>query len=528
MIFRSPRWFIPPILVCLATVLTMAGAMGRARWMTTVVTSNFTSLLLILTLAMSVHVIARFREIQAEHPNARYDVLAWATIRELIQPCFFMVMTTIVGFASLILSGIRPVMDFGWMMTFGLLLSFLFCFTLLPALLMLTRPRPSRDLAREKEAPSGLAPLANFTARHPLWIAVIAVLILVVCGVGMTRLTVEARFIDYFRKTTPIHESITLLDDEMGGAMPLEVVIEGNGKDFFMEPSNLETLSRIHNYIDDLPETAKVISGATMRAIIQAVNKGNPVTKPILSMARNALPPQYYRYIVAPYMTPDFDQARIMIRVRDSDRELQRTSLRNKIESFLNDEMKLKTGEKSHVTGYFVLYDNMLQSLVRSQIATVGTVFITVGIMFALLFRSILLAAIGLAPNALAVAVVLGVMGWLGIHLDMMTVMIAAITFGMADDNTIHYIHRFRSEFPKDGDYVATMRRCHDTIGRSLSYTMMATVAGFAILGFSSFIPTAYFGLFTSLAMFAALIACHTVLPMLIIAFKPFGKGKLP
>ncbi|MBI3737086.1 MMPL family transporter, partial [Candidatus Sumerlaeota bacterium] len=397
-------------------------------------------------------------------------------------------------------------------------------FVVMPAAMMLFT-KPEKTPPPEGSADhSNMFPLAEFTGKHPIIVGIVSLILLLFFCVGVLRISVEARFIDYFRKSTPIYQSITMLDEKMGGAMPLEVVLEGEGKDYWLEPANLETLGKVHKFIENLPETAKVISGETMREILQKVNKGNPVSKTIFNMARNALPKEYYRYIIEPYMTPDFDQARIMIRVHDSDPKLNRTELRRKIEDFLNNEMKLKVGEKSHITGYFILYNNMLQSLYTSQINTVGSVFITVWVMFFILFRSFKLALIGLVPNVIAVCTILGTMGWLGIHLDMMTVMIAAITFGMADDNTIHYIHRFQHEFPKDRSYVATMYRCHDTIGRPLSYTMLTTVAGFAILVLSNFIPTAYFGLFTGLAMFVALMATHTILPMMIITLKPFGR----
>jgi len=143
-------------------------------------------------------------------------------------------------------------------------------------------------------------------------------------------------------------------------------------------------------------------------------------------------------------------------------------------------------------------------------------------LMFAVLFRSISISLIAMVPNALAAATVLGVMGLAGIPLDIMTITIAAITVGMGVDNSIHYIHRFRHELQWDGNYIAAMHRSHQTIGRALTYTAVTVIMGFSILALSNFIPSIYFGLLTSLAMAAAMLGSLTLLPALILLFKPF------
>jgi hypothetical protein len=171
-----------------------------------------------------------------------------------------------------------------------------------------------------------------------------------------------------------------------------------------------------------------------------------------------------------------------------------------------------------------VLYNNLLQSLFGSQIVTLGAVFVAITLMFTLLFRSLSLALIAIAPNMLAAAMVLGFMGWVGIPLDMMTITIAAITVGIGVDHSIHYIHRFRREFAEDHDYRATLYRCHGSIGRAMFYTSVIIIAGFAILALSNFTPTIYFGLLTGLAMLSALLGALLLLPKLLILLKPLGK----
>ena len=171
-----------------------------------------------------------------------------------------------------------------------------------------------------------------------------------------------------------------------------------------------------------------------------------------------------------------------------------------------------------------VLYNNMLQSLFKSQIMTLGVVFLAIMIMFIFTFRNIKVAVIAIIPNIVAAAQVLGLMGWLNISLDIMTITIAAIVIGIAVDDTIHYVHRFGEEITKDYDYWAAVKRCHNSIGRAMYYTTVTITLGFMILVLSNFIPTIYFGLLTGFSMMVALVADMMLLPILLVMIKPYGK----
>jgi len=203
---------------------------------------------------------------------------------------------------------------------------------------------------------------------------------------------------------------------------------------------------------------------------------------------------------------------------------LRRNELLEKIRHDLVNKLGLKK-ERVHLTGMLVLYNNMLQSLFKSQILTLGVVILALMGMFLILFRSLKIALIAIFPNLLSIGVVLGVMGWVKLPLDMMTITIASISVGIAVDDTIHYIHRFTTEFQIDRNYILTMHRCHESIGHAMFYTSVTIIIGFSILVLSNFIPSIYFGLLTGLAMLIALIAALTVLPQLIVVFKPFGDG---
>ncbi len=524
-IFRKVKWVLLPTLTCVLTVVVMMGYLGFRDWRTTIVTANFSSILLIMTMSMAIHVVVRYREIYAGHPELPNREIVLRTVRHVGVPCLFMALTTIVGFASLLVSRIRPVMDFGLMMTIGLGVAYLLCFVFFPAALLVF-PKgavPPRELAELKV--SFQARFARFMEAHKAWVGLGSLALLAVCAVGITRLKVENRFIDYFRERTEIYQGMTEIDNKLGGTTPLEVVVEGEGKDYWIETANLDRLRHVHQWLDDLPETGKVISPVTMLEIVQKVNNGQPVPTPLLKIIRSRVPEEIARAVLKPYVSPDYDQVRIAMRARESDKTLRRKELLAKMREHLDNNPYI-AGEKAHITGMFVLYNNMLQSLFKSQILTIGTVVAAIWLMFVVLFRSFLWATIAIAPNLLPVVLVLGTLGWTNIPLDMMTIMIAAITMGIAVDDTIHYIHRFREEFPRDRNYRATMYRCHNSIGRAMSYTSVVIVAGFSILTFSNFVPTIYFGVFTGLAMIVALLAAMMLLPLLILIIRPLGPGE--
>lgn len=520
--FRKPKWILLPTLSCLGAVLIMMGYLGFVDWQTTIVTSNFSSLLLIVTMAIAIHIVVHYQEEYALTPEATNREITLRTVRYVWKPCLFTTLTTMVGFGSLVVSGIRPVIDFGMMMIMGLGVAYLTCFLFLPSALMIFPKGKVPAHPHTADNPSPLQVFSKITERYRLPIGLITLVLAALCLVGISRLTVENRFIDYFKPTTPIHRGMTVIDNRLGGTTPLEVVLDGNEKDYWLQPENLEKLAEIHTWIDELPETGKVISPHTMLEVLKKINNGKPVSTALLNLMRTRLPEEIARAVLRPYVTPDFSTVRIAMRVRESDRGLERKALMEKMRNYLQNESGMPEGT-THITGMFVLYNNMLQSLFRSQIMTIGAVIAAIWCVFLLLFRSPSWATIAIIPNIIPVILVLGTLGWLGIPLDMMTIMIAAITFGIAVDDTIHYIHRFRMEFPKDRNYIRAMYRCHASIGYAIVYTSITIVVGFSILVFSNFIPTIYFGIFTGMAMIVALLAAMLLLPLLIITWKPMG-----
>jgi predicted RND superfamily exporter protein len=561
-IFRNFRWVLLPMLCCAFSAISMMGLLGMFGWQVTVVSSNFISLQLIITMAITIHLIVRYRGLASQNPGAEQRHLILDTVRLMVTPCLYAALTTIAGFGSLLLCDLLPVQTFGWMMIAGIIVSLGITFLLFPAGLMVLHRRPPRaHQAVRKSRVSLTLFLAEFTGTNGKTILVSGVIIFVISLLGISRLVVENSFIDYFKDTTEIYQGLKVIDQKLGGTSPLDVIIDleeperssqaaapgidsKSGDEFaefddefaeFDEFDSIEDdesywftvekmalVTRIHEYLDNLPETGKVLSLATMLKIAEDFNNGQPLDNFQLALVYKELPDTFKTMILAPYVSVEHNQLRYAIRVKDSEESLRRNELVKKIKYDLINKLDLRE-DNVHLTGLLVLYNNMLQSLFESQILTLGVVVIALMGMFLILFRSLKIALIAITPNLLAIGAVLGVIGWLNIPLDMMTITIAAISMGIAVDNTIHYIYRFRQEFDVEHNYVKTMFRCHTSIGFAIYYTSVTIIIGFSILALSNFLPTIYFGLLTGLAMLIALIGSLTLLPQLLIVFKPFG-----
>ena len=566
LIFRRPRWVLLPLVTCMLSALVMTGFLGLARWPVTVVSANFVALLLIFCLSLTVHLIIRYQELHADNPGASQRWLITETTKDKWQPCAYTAATTMVAFASLLISGIRPVIDFGWLMVIGMGVVLLMSFTLFPAGLMLVEPGEPQRVGRLTDA---------ITRRFAAWIERQPRMMLLVYGViaalavfGLTRLEVENRFIDNFKEDTEIYQGLVTIDRQLGGTTPLDIILDADPaffagppepepllddefagemdefdafEDEFAEPGvdgaddlgatsywynsfQLGRVGEIHDYLESQPETGKVLSMDTVMDTFRVINNGDTPDTFFMSLLYKNVPDDIKAAFFDPYLSRDGNQLRLSIRVFESDPNLRRQALLERVRDDLIAGYGLEP-DQLHLTGMLVLYNNVLQSLYRSQILTLGFVFVMILGMFILLFRSLKVGLVALVPNLLAATVVLGAMGLTGVPLDIMTITIAAITVGIGVDDSIHYVHRFKTEFAAHKDYGLAMRRSHASIGRAMYYTSIIIAAGFSILVLSNFLPTIFFGLFTSLAMLFAMVANLTLLPLLLLWFRPLGPG---
>jgi len=561
--FKRLRWVLVPMLICITTAVGMLGFLGLVDWRVTVVSSNFISLLLITALALTVHLLVHYLELRMLAPRDERRTLVRETIRSKFRPSLYTMLTTQVAFASLIISGIRPVIDFGWMMVVGVGLAFILCFLLFPASIVLLAP--GRPVFRHDDMTIAITrSLARVIKRFRLPTLWVYALLVILSIAGLFRLTVENRFIDYFKESTEIHRGMALIDRQLGGTIPLDVIIdpdraflemtteesaaelaeldeffeedpfyrdelsdEGStgisGNSYWFDMFQLPVADKIHAYLEEQPETGKVLSISTTMALMTFLNGGEPLDNVTLAVLYQRLPEDLWDTLFTPYLSADGNQLRFAVRVIDSDPDLRRDELIKRIRKDLV-ELGLEATQ-IRLSGMLVLYNNMLQSLFRSQILTLVVVFLAISAMLLVLFRNWALAAIGIVPTLVAATVILGTMGWVGIPLDIMTITIAAISIGIGVDNTIHYTYRVRKEFAIDGNYWAAVERSHGSVGRAIYYTSVTVTLGFSILALSNFIPSIYFGLLTGLAMLLALIANLTLLPLLIVRFRPLGPG---
>ena len=546
-VFRKLIWIIVPISSCLFSVVIMMGLLGILGWKVTVISSNFIALMLILTMAMNIHMSTRFLQLRKDYPNKNNFEIISLTTNKMFWPILYTVFTTVFAFLSLIFSGIKPIIDFGWMMTLGLITSFIITFTLLPTLLNFA-PTKNISIKREQESKiTSFLGLISLNNKNTIFGVTGVVVILSILGIS--KLEVENSFINYFNKDTEIYKGMKLIDEKLGGTTPLEVILkfpvkkeekkeasteddefedwgdeeDGNEEKYWFTKDKIDKIASVHNYLDSLPQVGKVLSFSSIIDVATQLNNNKPLGTLEMGVLYSKIPESIKTEIIDPYLSIKDNEARISLRIIDSQENLRRNDLINKINFDLKDKMGLEESEFK-LAGVLILFNNLLQSLFKSQILTLGLVMVGIFSMFIILFRNIKLSLIGVVPNFIAAFFILGIIGLLGIPLDMMTITIAAITIGIAVDNSIHYIYRFKEEFSKIKDYNKTLKKCHSTVGVAILNTSITIVFGFSILVLSKFIPTIYFGIFTGLAMLLAMISVLTLLPSLILIVKPFGK----
>ncbi|MEM7358412.1 MAG: MMPL family transporter [Pseudomonadota bacterium] len=580
--FRQLGWVVMPLITCFTTGYIMICLLGLLNWPISVVSSNFLSLLLIITLSLNIHLIVRYRELNKLAPEKDQMQLVSETVRSKFIPCLYTALTTIVAFASLIVSGIRPVIDFGYIMCLGIFVALFTTFILFPALALLLKPKQA------KANRDALSKIILATARKLYTQAsgatVMFVLAALAAGYGLTNLTVENRFIDYFKPETEIYQGMHKIDEKLGGTTPLDIIIdapasffeEANAEvdqaaepaavyedteadfadefaddfeddfvddfeddfadefgdeeetpasnlafsSYWFNEDGLQRVREIQASLEALPETGKVLSLATSMSIFDNLKDAEPMDNIDLGFMYSVLSEENKNTLFVPYMSEDGNQLHISIRVFESHKGLDRNKLIDDIRQLLIDKHGIED-EQIKISGMLVLYNNMLNSLFSSQILTLGTVFLVILLMFTVLFRNIKLALITLIPNVFSAGVVLGLMGIFSIPLDLMTITIAAISVGIAVDNSIHFVARFGDEIRAGGAYAHSINSATDNVGQAMFYTTLVITAGFLIMVFSNFVPTMYFGILTAIAMVTALIANLLMLPMLLQRFKP-------
>ena len=536
LIFRDINWIFLCLMNCIFSLIVMIGSVSFLNWKVTVISSNFISLMLILTLSMTIHIIVRYRNLIKIDCTLSKTNLIIKNMSEMIRPCIFTALTTIFAFFTLYFSGIKPIMDFGLMMCLGLLITLISSFTVLPTLMMKLNLNVSNKEIKD-EGNSVFVKLIN----HYPNILISSFLVLLILGIyGTLNLKVENSFVNYFKSSTEIYKGMSLIDNKLGGTTPLEIIIQFKDNnleetddefldfgfeydltDYWFTKEKIDLIKEVHDYIDSFEYTGKVLSLASVIRVAEELNSDKEFDNLELSVIYKKLPKRLKSQIFDPYLSINKNQARLTVRMIDTHEDLKRDEFLKEINFKFQNEYN-NQNYSIFTTGILVLYNNMLQSLFDSQIYSLAMVMIGIFIMLSILFRSWKLALIGMLPNIAACMTILGIMGIANIPLDLMTITIAAITVGIAVDNCIHYIYRFQENYLITGSYTKTISICNQTVGRAITNTSLTIIAGFSILIFSNFWPTIYFGIFTALAMLIALVGSLTLLPIMIVKTKVF------
>ena len=540
-IFRQVRWVVVPLASAATSALITTGLISWFNWKVTVVSANFIALLMIIGISLTVHLVVRYREIASSYHDMDQLNCVKLTLSQMFLPCLYTALTTMVAFASLIVSDIKPIIDFGLLMVVSISITFLVSFLFFGSVV-------GSMQKNEKDAH------IDYSIGFTTWInklvlklrnliPVLSIILFILALVGINKLTVENKFIDYFKPSTEIYKGLSLIDQKLGGTAPLDIVIsspenpnlnfdDDEGFDdfgvetdeygYWYNADKLSELEKIHDYLENRPEIGKVLSVSSAIKLAE-IAKGSKLDDLELALLRKVLPQDINDQLLSSFISDDDEEVRLSARVIESLDGLSRNNLIKEVKSDLIGKFNLNEDD-FYLSGISVIYNNLLQSLFQSLIGSLSIVFVSIFLMFIFLFRSLKIAITSLIPNILSAASVLGIIGWSGIPIDIMTVTVAAIGIGIGVDNTIHYVHRFLKEFEKENNYDLAIKNSHATIGRAMFYTSLTIVLGFMILISSNFNPSVFFGIFTSFAMIMAILSALILLPVLFRIFKPLGR----
>ena len=536
--FRQVRWIVLPMFICAVSAIFTTGIFGMFGWEVTVISSNYIALQLIITISTVIHLVVSYREFYAKHPKYSQNQLIYLTLRDKFSPSFWAIFTTVIGFSSLMSADIKPVIMLGIMMSAGISVSLVLAFLLFGSVnANLKKLAPVRTFENSFKFTKYCANLA-LNSRKIIY----AVCVLVVCfGVyGISKIKVENSFIGYFKESTQIRQGMQVIDTKLGGTIPVDVIVkfkesepkqeksdekddfesefENDAKSakYWFNSYHTRVAEKIHDYLKEQNFVGNVSSLATLIKAIKELNNGVSDDF-LLSAMYEKLPLEYKKILLSPYVSVENDELRFSLRIVDSDPKLRRNLFLKELREGLL-ELTKNDNVSIEVVGMMVLYNNMLQNLLSSQVDTFGLTVAILFVIFCFVFRSIKLATIAIVSNLIPLCTLFGVMGFFGIPLDVMSITIAAISIGIGVDDIIHYIHRFKEELLTK-DVFESIKAAHASIGYAMYYTSFTIFLGFSVMITSNFIPTIYFGLLTDLVMVFMLLGALIILPSLIASF---------
>ena len=533
------RYVFLAIFICLVCVGVASGLFGLLGFEITVISSNYIALQLIITLSVVIHLINSYREFFRKKSSFSQKAIVYLALKERMSPCFFAIFTTIIGFISLVFSDIRPIISLGVMMSASITLSLIFSFWLFGSIMsLLSKKSVNTAFERYFSLTTLCAKIAlNLRARKVVF--AISALGLCVGLWGISKLSVENSFIGYFKENTDIYKGMELIDNKLGGTVPLDIIISfkkdkkeprnsslddefadefasSDAAQYWFNERRMSVLKSVNEYLKNKEFIGSVSSLADLLEVGKELNEGRELDALALALIYSSLSGERRELILTPFVSIENDELHFSVRTLDSDPRLKRAEFLRTLQNELN-ELVGKDAEVK-ISGAMKLYTNMLDSLFSSQINSLGFVLLAFFATFWLIFASLRLAIIAICINILPLICVLGAMGLAGLSLDIMSITIGSISLGIGVDSAIHYIYRYKRELAHFKDSKKAIIASHASIGYALYYTSFAVFIGFGVMISSNFWPTIYFGALTDLVMFFMLASSLILLPSLLLS----------
>ncbi|MCI6177986.1 MAG: MMPL family transporter [Campylobacter sp.] len=533
------RYVFLAIFICLVCVGVASGLFGLLGFEITVISSNYIALQLIITLSVVIHLINSYREFFRKKSSFSQKAIVYLALKERMSPCFFAIFTTIIGFISLVFSDIRPIISLGLMMSASIMLSLIFSFWLFGSIMsLLSKKSVNTAFERYFSLTTLCAKIAlNLRARK----VVFAISALGLCAGlwGISKLSVENSFIGYFKENTDIYKGMELIDNKLGGTVPLDIIISfkkdkkeprnsslddefadefasSDAAQYWFNERRMSVLKSVNEYLKNKEFIGSVNSLADLLEVGKELNEGRELDALALALIYSSLSGERRELILTPFVSIENDELHFSVRTLDSDPRLKRAEFLRTLQNELNELVGKDAQVK--ISGAMKLYTNMLDSLFSSQINSLGFVLLAFFATFWLIFASLRLAIIAICINILPLICVLGAMGLAGLSLDIMSITIGSISLGIGVDSAIHYIYRYKRELAHFKDSKKAIIASHASIGYALYYTSFAVFIGFGVMISSNFWPTIYFGALTDLVMFFMLASSLILLPSLLLS----------
>ena len=533
------RYVFLAIFICLVCVGVASGLFGLLGFEITVISSNYIALQLIITLSVVIHLINSYREFFRKKSSFSQKAIVYLALKERMSPCFFAIFTTIIGFISLVFSDIRPIISLGVMMSASITLSLIFSFWLFGSIMsLLSKKSVNTAFERYFSLTTLCAKIAlNLRARKVVF--AISALGLCVGLWGISKLSVENSFIGYFKENTDIYKGMELIDNKLGGTVPLDIIISfkkdkkeprnsslddefadefasSDAAQYWFNERRMSVLKSVNEYLKNKEFIGSVSSLADLLEVGKELNEGRELDALALALIYSSLSGERRELILTPFVSIENDELHFSVRTLDSDPRLKRAEFLRTLQNELNELVGKDAQVK--ISGAMKLYTNMLDSLFSSQINSLGFVLLAFFATFWLIFASLRLAIIAICINILPLICVLGAMGLAGLSLDIMSITIGSISLGIGVDSAIHYIYRYKRELAHFKDSKKAIIASHASIGYALYYTSFAVFIGFGVMISSNFWPTIYFGALTDLVMFFMLASSLILLPSLLLS----------